>query len=119
MDLTRLPVRVATEELVQLTRPDGRVTLTYPEEGFRVRMAWDAQHFPGLAIWVSNRGRTGYPWSGRHQAVGLEPVCAAFDLGQGISGSENPLSQAGHPTTRTFRAGEVFATSLWLEVSPV
>jgi hypothetical protein len=117
-DLSRLPLAVATEELVQLTRPEGQVALTYPAEGFRVRMTWDQSHFPGLAVWVSNRGRRDYPWLGRHQAVGLEPVCAAFDLGPRISRAANPLSRLGHPTARSFRAGEVFTTALRIEVQP-
>jgi hypothetical protein len=119
IDISRLPLRVPTEELVQLTRPEGHVALVYPAEGFRVRMTWDASHFPGLAIWVSNRGRPSHPWSGRHQAVGLEPVCAAFDLGARISARANPLSRMGHPTARAFRAGEVFRTTLRIEVSAI
>jgi hypothetical protein len=119
VDLSRLPLRVPTEELLQLTRPAGRVALAWPTEGFRVRMTWDAAHFPGLLIWVSNRGRTAYPWSGRHRAVGLEPVCAAFDLGPCMSASANPLSRAGHPTARAFRAGEVFTTTLRLEADAI
>jgi hypothetical protein len=118
-DLSRLPLGVATEELVQLTAPGGQVALACPAEGFRVRMSWDAAHFPGLVIWVSNRGRTAYPWSGRHQAVGLEPVCAAFDLGPRISAGANPLSQSGHPTARAFRAGEVLETTLRIAVSAI
>jgi hypothetical protein len=118
-DLSRLPLAEATEELVQLTRPEGQVALSCPAEGYRVRMTWDATHFPGLAIWVSNRGRSAPPWSGRHQAVGLEPVCAAFDLGTGISARPNPLSRRGHPTSRAFRAAEVFTTVLRIEVSGI
>ncbi len=116
-DLSRLPLPFATEELVQLTHPGGEVALSCPAEGFRVRMEWDAAHFPGLAVWVSNRGRAAYPWSGRHQAVGLEPVCAAFDLGPRVSAGANPLSQAGHPTARAFRAGEAFSTALRISVT--
>jgi hypothetical protein len=116
-DLSRLPLPFATEELVQLTHPGGEVALACPAEGFRVWMEWDAAHFPGLAVWVSNRGRAAYPWSGRHQAVGLEPVCAAFDLGPRVSAGANPLSRAGHPTARAFRAGEVFSTALRISVT--
>jgi hypothetical protein len=118
-DISHLPLGVPTEELVQLTRPEGRVALVYPTEGFRVRLTWDASHFPGLAVWVSNRGRPAHPWSGRHQAVGLEPICAAFDLGARISAFPNPLSRTGHPTARAFRAGEVFTTTLRIEVSAI
>lgn len=119
IDLTHLPLPFATEELVQLTEPQGRVSLAYPGEGFRVTMSWDQSHFPGLIIWVSNRGRTAYPWSGRHQAVGLEPVCAAFDLGPHASTAPNPLSRKGHPTARQFHAGQPFTTTLRISASPL
>ena len=115
-DLRRLPLAYATEELVQLTDAGGRATLTWPGEGFRAQLTWDASHFPDLILWISNRGRTAFPWNGRHQALGLEPVCAAFDLGTGISAGPNPLQTAGHPTARSFRAGEVLTTRHRIEV---
>jgi hypothetical protein len=118
-DLTRLPLPVSTEELVQLTAPGGRVALSCPAEGWQVRLSWNADHFPGLVVWVSNRGRSAWPWSGRHQAVGLEPACAAFDLGPRLSSLPNPLSRSGHPTARTFRAGEVFTTALRIEAAAI
>ena len=115
-DLSHLPLPHATEELVQLTEAGGRATLTWPAEGFRAHLTWDASHFPDLILWVSNRGRTAFPWNGRHQALGLEPVCAAFDLGTEISAGPNPLQTATHPTARSFRAGEVFTTRHRIEV---
>ena len=118
-DLSRLPLPHSTEELVQLTDAGGRATLTWPGEGFRAHLTWDASHFPDLILWVSNRGRTAFPWNGRHQAVGLEPVCAAFDLGTEISAGPNPLQTAGHPTVRSFRAGEVFTTRHRIAVEAV
>ena len=109
-DLRHLPLPHATEELVQLTDAGGRATLIWPGEGFRAHLTWDASHFPDLILWISNRGRRAFPWNGRHQALGLEPVCAAFDLGTEISAGPNPLQTATHPTARRFRAGEVFTT---------
>lgn len=117
-DLSRLPLPYATEELVQLTDAGGRATLTWPGEGFRAHLTWDAAHFPDLILWVSNRGRAAFPWNGRHQALGLEPVCAAFDLGTRISAGPNPLQTATHPTARSFRAGEVFTTRHRIAVEP-
>jgi len=117
-DLSRLPLPYATEELVQLTDAGGRATLTWPGEGFRAHLTWDAGHFPDLILWVSNRGRAAFPWNGRHQALGLEPVCAAFDLGTRISAGPNPLQTATHPTARSFCAGEVFTTRHRIAVEP-
>lgn len=113
------PLPYTTEELVQLTDAGGRATLTWPDEGFRAHLTWDASHFPDLILWVSNRGRTGFPWNGRHQALGVEPVCAAFDLGTEISTGPNPLNAGGHPTARSFRAGEVFTTRHRIAVEAV
>lgn len=118
-DCSRLPLPFATEELVQLTRPGGRIALACPAEGWRLRMTWDAQVFPGLVIWMSNRGRTASPWNGRHQAVGLEPVCAPFDLGPLTARADNPLARAGHPTAHAFRAGETLTTILRIAVEPL
>ena len=118
-DLSRLPLPHATEELVQLTNAGGRATLTWPGEGFRAHLTWEASHFPDLILWVSNRGRAAFPWNGRHQALGMEPVCAAFDLGTEISAGPNPLQTAGHPTARSFRAGDLFTTRHRIEVEAV
>lgn len=117
LDLTRLPLPFATEELVQLTAPEGQIELCYPAEKARVRLEWDAGIFPGLLIWISNGGRSAFPWSGRHYALGLEPVCSAFDLGALISAAPNPLSLSGHPTAHTFRVGRPLTTSLRISVS--
>jgi hypothetical protein len=116
LDLSRLPLAMATEELVQILGAGGRATVTYPGEGFTAELTWQAEHFPDLVLWVSNRGRTAFPWSGRHQALGVEPVCAAFDLGTAVSAGTNPLSRTGRTTARTFRAGEVFTTVYRLAV---
>lgn len=58
------------------------------------------------------------PWNGRHLALGLEPICSAFDLGQQVSAAENPISKRGVPTARSFRAGEQFVTRYRIEVEP-
>lgn len=118
-DCSRLPLPFATEELVQLTAPGGRIALACPAEGWRMRMTWDPAVFPGLVIWISNRGRNAYPWNGRHQAVGLEPVCAPFDLGPRTAGAANPLARAGHPTAHAFRAGETLTTTLRIAMEPL
>jgi hypothetical protein len=118
VDMTRLPLAFQTEELVQLTAPGGQIALAFPGEGYRLRMAWDAAVFPGMVLWFSNRGRQAYPWSGRHLALGMEPVCAAFDLGPAISAGPNPLAQAGHRTAHAFKAGVPLTTRLRLSVEP-
>jgi hypothetical protein len=74
-------------------------------------LRWDSVVFPCCALWLSNRGRTAYPWSGRFLAVGIEPVCAPFDLGilHAQTGAA-PLARAGISCAHQFRAGIRFDT---------
>jgi hypothetical protein len=105
-----LPFRQPTEDLLQLLGTDGRASLHNRCEGYRVTLDWNARHFPDLLLWLSLQGRRDPPWDGRHLALGVEPVCAAFDLGSQISAQQNPLSARGTPTARSFRSGERFVT---------
>jgi hypothetical protein len=79
-------------------------------------MTWDPRHFPCLQFWISNRGRQEYPWSGRHVALGVEPVCGAFDLGPAVSNAPNPIAAAGAPTAYRFSPDERFVTRYRIEV---
>jgi hypothetical protein len=109
-DLTRLPLPWPTEELVQLAVASGRAELRHVDDGVTVTLDWDATHFPSLVLWFSNRGRTAWPWSGRHMAIGIEPVAAAFDLGTAISAGANPLGARGVATAVELHPGRPFRT---------
>jgi hypothetical protein len=119
VDATRLPLPFATEELVQIAGASGRVALDYPAEGFRAEMTWDRALFPSVILWLSNRGRQAAPWSGRHLAVGVEPVAAAFDLGTAISAGDNPISRRGVATAVDFRAGQPVTKRYHIAVQPL
>jgi hypothetical protein len=104
VDVTSLPLPFATEELVLLTGPDGAIDLV--ADGVRTELRWDAGVFPSCLLWLSNRGRTAYPWNGRHLAIGIEPVCAPFDLGvQHANNPKSPLLEAKNRIAHRFRAG--------------
>ncbi|HZY68020.1 MAG TPA: hypothetical protein VFE52_05505 [Devosia sp.] len=118
LDVSRAPLPRDTEEILQVLDVPGTASLWNTAEGYRVRLSWDPEHFPSVLLWFSNRGRQMPPWSGRHLALGVEPICAAFDLGQQISAADNPLTRRGTPTARAFRAGERFATRYRVEVAP-
>lgn len=91
-DVTRLPLPMDTEELLQLCGVrEGRAAVAYPEEGFRAVLRWDAAVLPSLLLWLSNRGRKEAPWNGRNLCLGVEPVASAFDLGAAASLGETPL----------------------------
>lgn len=110
LDPASVPLARQTEDLLQLLQVPGRAELHNLAEGYRVRLDWNADHFPDLLLWFSNRGRAHPPWNGRHLALGVEPVCAAFDLGTQISSQPNPINAGGGRTAHQFRAGQVFET---------
>lgn len=110
VDASLVPLAADTEELLQLNDIAGEVALANLAEGYRVRLQWQAEHFPSLLLWYSNRGRTGAPWNGRHVALGMEPICSPFGLGPATALADNPIAAAGTPTARAFRAGEPFTT---------
>jgi hypothetical protein len=110
LDIRRLPFAENAEELVQALDAAGSVVLRNHHEGYAVRLSWNADDFPSLLLWLSNRGRTFEPWRGRHLALGVEPVCSAFDLGAAISGTANPLNARDVRTVHAFRAGMAWTT---------
>lgn len=111
MDASRVPFEEPGEDLLQLIGvAEGRVSLDNHAGGYSTTLSWNAEHFPSLLIWYSNRGRQQSPWLGRHTALGLEPVCSAFDLGAAIATGNNPIAQQGVPTSLSLRADEVFET---------
>ncbi|MGV8984775.1 MAG: hypothetical protein ACOH2H_00610 [Cypionkella sp.] len=118
LDPSRLPLARHTEDLVQLLGADGHAALHNRAENYRVSLDWNPDHFPSLLLWISNRGRQHAPWNGRHLALGVEPICSAFDLGSQISSAPNPISARGYPTARIFQAGEVFVTRYRVCVDP-
>ncbi len=118
IDATSLPFDRSIEELLQLDGINGTAALANISENWRARITWDAEAFPSLLLWYSNRGRTAFPWNGRHLALGMEPICSPFGLGPATARAANPVSQDGTPTARAFAAGEVFETRYRLDVEP-
>jgi hypothetical protein len=116
IDATQVPLRHSTEELLQLVGADGAFALHYRDEGFRARLAWQKEHFPSLLLWYSNRGRQAYPWEGKHLALGVEPVCSAFDLGPAVSTGTNPIHSGGCPTYLEFDRNDALLTHYRISV---
>ena len=109
-DATRLPFEEDSENLLLLSGASGRCALDNLGEGYRVILEWNPAHFPSLMLWMSNRGRQFAPWNGRHLALGVEPVCAPFDLGTAFANVETPLSRAGVKTGIDFHPDAPFVT---------
>ena len=94
LDLSRFPLPVDTEELLQLRALDGPVVLHYLDAGWSLQLDWDRALLPDLMLWVSHRGRRQAPWNGRHLALGVEPVNGLFDLGRvSAAPAAHPLAQ--------------------------
>ncbi len=106
-----LPLPFDTEELLLVTGHNGVAQLTNRAERYRVIMEWDPVVFPGVLLWISNRGRRYAPWNGRFLALGVEPVCAPFDLGYAHAINQNsPLRAKGIATAAHFSPGRDLET---------
>jgi hypothetical protein len=92
-DFTHLPLPFATEELMQMVDCKPPFCVRYSGDAIEVRLDWDTAVLPDALIWISNGGRTNAPWSGRHFALGIEPMSGFFDLGRVVTpGDEHPLA---------------------------
>ena len=108
---SRLPLPFATEELLLVTGHKGAARLTNRAARYRVVIEWDPDVFPSVLLWISNRGRRYAPWSGRFLALGVEPVCAPFDLGYAHAINPNsPMRAHGVATATRFLAGRDLET---------
>ena len=105
--------------LVQLCGVSSDFVLRYPADGFQVRLSWNSVHFPSVLLWISNRGRNYAPWNSRHVALGIEPVCSAFDLGPAVSTAPNPIRDAGVATAMDFTPDRIFTTIYRIAVEPL
>jgi hypothetical protein len=118
-DASHLPFVEDIEELLQLNGIDGSCALSNPDEGYRVRLSWQKEHFPSLLLWISNRGRDFEPWNGRNISIGIEPICSPFGLGPATARADNPIARSGTPTVCDFAAGEIFTTRYRIEAEAI
>ncbi len=111
VDVTRLPLPHRTEELMQMEGCRPPFILRYPTQQADVLLDWDPSELPDALLWISNGGRTRAPWSGRHFALGVEPINSFFDLGRVVTPPpHHPLAgrsglafKADTPRTITYR----------------
>ncbi|MDE2457412.1 MAG: hypothetical protein KGL43_27795 [Burkholderiales bacterium] len=119
LDLSHLPLAGNTESLAQLCAIDGRVAATNLDEGWRFELGWDAAVLPSCLLWVSNAGRRDWPWSRRHYALGIEPVCTYFDQGVVACAAENALSRRGVATSVALQPGVPLQIDYRMAVTPI
>lgn len=110
IDATALPLGLDAEELLQIEGSEGHARLVNLAEGYRVMLTWNVAHFPSLLLWMSNRGRTAFPWNGRHLAIGIEPICSPFGLGPATATADNPIARSGVATALDFTPDAPFET---------
>ncbi len=64
------------------------------EENYKFNFSWNPNHFSSVLMWVSNKGRTEYPWNSNHVTIGFEPITSAFGLSTHVSlNKNNPISK--------------------------
>lgn len=92
-DFSRYPQPADGEDLLQVMEIVGPVTARFVDAGWALTLDWERALLPDLLLWISHRGRLAPPWSGRHFALGLEPLNSAWDLGRiGRPPAEHPLA---------------------------
>lgn len=100
------------EEIFQIADASGSVRLDYAEDGYQARLDWNTDDFPSLVIWLSDRGRSAFPWSNRFRGIGIEPVNGFFDdISLALHAPQN-LSLG-----RRFAAGEKWSTQYRISAS--
>ena len=82
VDASRFPLPFDTEELLMLRGLRAPLEVRFIDRGWRFQLDWDRALLPDLMLWISQRGRQGWPWNGRHLGLGVEPVNGPFDLGR-------------------------------------
>ncbi len=106
-DLTRYPARQGFEDLVMMAAKPGDFAWTAATlDGYVWISLKDPRTLPSSLFWITNGGRHGEPWNGRHlRRLGLEEICGHYS--DDLETSRRDLLKArGIPTTANFRARE-------------
>jgi hypothetical protein len=105
--LNEYPARQGFEDLVMMTSKAKDFAWTAATlDGYVWISLKDPRTLPSTLFWLSNGGRHGHPWEGRHlRRLGLEEVCGHYSDGLEIS-RQDLLKKQGVPTTLAFKAKE-------------
>ncbi len=94
-----------TDLFAVFRRPSGLPAWSaavYPDDGYLWFSMKNPADLPATAVWTSNSGRFFPPWNGRTYCIGIEDVCANFDLGLKASVESNGIQREGIPTAYAF-----------------
>jgi hypothetical protein len=120
-DLTRYPSRVGNDDLVMMVNeaPQAGQPFAWSAavlDGYVWFALKNPADFPATLFWMSNGGRSGPPWNGRHRGrIGIEEICSYFSNGVDESRKVSP----GFPTTRRFTADETVSLKVVQGVAAV
>jgi hypothetical protein len=118
--LAEYPARQGFEDLVLMAARPGDFAWTAATlDGYVWIALKDPRVLPSTLFWISNGGRHGEPWNGRHlRRLGLEEICGHFCDGLEIS-RQDRLAREGIPTTALFRPRETRSVKVIHLVHPV
>jgi hypothetical protein len=94
-DATKYPFADNREELVQLLNASGMVSIERHDLGYKSILEWQPEKLPHCCLWMSNKGRSEYPWLSRHLALGVEPTHSYFDLNPALAVADGVESRHG------------------------
>jgi hypothetical protein len=118
--LHEYPARRGFEDLIMVaSRPGDFAWTAATLDGYVWICLKDPHTLPNTLFWLSNGGRHGAPWSGRHLGrLGLEEVCGHFSDGLEVS-RKNLLKAHGVATSLAFKAKEAKSIRVIHLVHPV
>ncbi len=121
-DLTRWPSRKGFEDLVMMVNEPASDEQPFAwsavvMDGYVWFSLKNPEDFPATLFWMSNGGRDGAPWEGRHFGrIGIEEVCSHFCDSVTRSREE---ALPGIPTVREFKSEETTALFIVQAVAAV
>jgi hypothetical protein len=118
--LNEYPARRGFEDLIMLASRKSNFAWTAVTLDGYVWLAFkDPEALPNTLFWITNGGRHGAPWNGRHvNRLGLEEVCSHFSDSPEIS-RKDLLKRQGVTTSRRFFAGTPTTIRVIHAVHPV
>lgn len=121
-DISRYPARRGFEDLAMVMSDSNRdlawTAVSFPKQRYVWFALKDPKVLAGTIMWISNGGRHGAPWNGRHVSVmGLEEVTSFFHVGLAASARKNPLNERGVPTALQLSAKKPTAINYIMAVA--